>query len=769
MFLFTIAFLLGDLYLQTFSALPSTVWVLLTLAAGGVFFFLLHKKISYSYLPFAFLFGLFWSSWYAHQHLSWSLNKSWEGVPLVATGYVASIPQSNGQQMSFDFKLETLTFNQEVNVPHALIKLSLRNPKPALHVGDKWRFIVRLKRIHTTQNIAAFDFEKWSLEKGLRATGSVVPNTEKVLLNHSIFFHPIDQYRQWLLGKITHILPQTKTSSWLLALMIGERQNIPQKDWEILRKTGTNHLMAIAGLHIGVVAGLTNFIVSWCFRRRQVWLLKLPAQYAGALAAIVMAWFYSALAGFALPTERACLMLSIYLLILLAKRNTSAWTSWSIAVIIILFLNPLAVLSESFWLSIGTIALIIYGMSGRLAQETYWWKWGRAQWVIGLGLIPLSLIFFQQCSLISFFANSIAIPWLSFLILPLCFLSMVLLFISPYVAHLCLLLADKSLAYLWDLLVWFSQFDFAVWNHSIASPIIFIIITIGFIILLLPAGVPGRGLAFICFLPLFITSAPRPKAGDYCLNLLDVEQGLSVVVQTKNHILVFDTGAKINDEIDMGKNVVVPFLSNLDIQKIDLLVVSHGDNDHSGGVRALQEAFQIDSIMTSVPDKTTSPVTELCLAGYHWRWDEVDFEFLYPGTQDLQLGNDSSCVLKVSNGTHSVLLTGDIEEYAERRILLNNAEKLSSDILVAPHHGSKTSGISEFISAVHPSIVLYATGYRNKYHFPHAPIIKAYESIGAQQFETAQTGMMQFKISKENPISRPYIYRIAHHRYWMDT
>jgi len=363
-------------------------------------------------------------------------------------------------------------------------------------------------------------------------------------------------------------------------------------------------------------------------------------------------------------------------------------------------------------------------MHGRLAPSGLWWKWIRVQWVIGIGLIPLSLFIFQEFSLVSFLANNIAIPWLGLLVLPFCFLSIIFLFISPTLTKCILYLANESLELLWKILNWFANLSFASWHVSAPSFFILLLSCIGIVILLLPTGFPGRWLGIAWLLPLFFHTIPIPNESEYWVNLLDVGQGLAIVIQTKSHLLIYDAGPKFS-QFDAGNAILLPFLYQQEAKKINMLVVSHGDNDHIGGTQALLTSFPVLQIKTSVPTKF-SQFTTYCLAGESWIWDHVKFSFLYPNKEDIDYNNDSSCVLKIDNGIHSTLLTGDIEKYAEEKLLANNLNNLSADLLVAPHHGSKTSGLLKFIEAVHPSYVLYATGYKNRYHFPHPSVVETY-------------------------------------------
>jgi competence protein ComEC len=288
------------------------------------------------------------------------------------------------------------------------------------------------------------------------------------------------------------------------------------------------------------------------------------------------------------------------------------------------------------------------------------------------------------------------------------------------------------------------------------------------LLLLLPAGTPAKYLGFFWLLPLMFYQPDTPVRGDFNVAILDVGQGLSVVVQTQRHILVYDTGPKFGSRFDMGESVVLPYLHTKGIKRINALVISHGDNDHIGGANSLLREIPAAAVLTSVPDKFANGVAQFCLAGSKWRWDDVNFQIIYPYQEAMKSGNDSSCVLLIDNGKHHVLLTGDIEKFAEKQLLQLNPASLKSDLLTAPHHGSKTSSQSDFIRAVSPQYVVFATGYRNRYHFPHQNVVKRYEDAGVLQLNSVDAGAIEFRFGHDNDLLMPVQHRISNHRYWHD-
>jgi len=764
--LFALAFFAGVLILQNFSTLPVIQWIWIIVGIGIVIIFIPYLR------PLAgCALGFAWCLWFAHMQMSWTLPDNLEGKSILVTGFVASIPDTSQRITSFMFSIKKLHFENNTQSARGLLRLSWRQneneKKKVLRVGGQWQLMVRLKKIHGQMNPGGFDYEAWALHEGVRAKGYIINQDQNKLIDSHWYYYPLARIREFLKERIEKNLPLSNTSPWIIALTLGERHGIDSENWEILRNTGTNHLMAIAGLHIGFMSGFAYAVVAWFWRRRPYLALKFPAQHAGAVASLCMALIYSALAGFSLPTQRACIMLTVFLVILLLQRKIMAWQAWSIALLLVLLVNPLSVVTESFWLSFGAVALIIYGVSGRLSPKGIWWKWGRIQWVIALGLIPFSFWLFQQCSIISFLANSIAIPWVGFLVVPLCLIGTFLLIFSGKIGGLVLIVADKILSLLWTILTWCAHLPWASWYHAIPNYWILIIACLGVIILLLPIGFSGKWLGGIWLLPLVCSPVQTPKLGEVWLTLLDVGQGLSAVIQTQKHILIFDTGAKLSANYDMGESVVIPFLRSIGAEKIDMLVVSHGDNDHIGGAPAILKRFPVNIVKTSVPKKLVNVHSSYCLQGETWEWDQVNFKFLYPSPEHLDLGNDSSCVLRISVGNKHILLTGDIEKFSEKYLVKTEALHLPADILVAPHHGSKTSAEMSFLEAVKAQYVLFPIGYRNRYHFPHPSVVAKYDALNVKKFDTAQAGAIQFLVNKsDEAIPQPILYRSQQHHFW---
>lgn len=744
---FVFVFLTGVIFLLFgLTHIPSVegLGILLTLN-----FFLLFTKRKIYLIFFAFLLGITYTIFTIHHKNTWTLPKNMEGKTITMTGKIVSIPEATDKNTSFVFAYH-----------HSLIKLNWKTENK-LQVGDEWQLPVRLKHIHGLKNPGGFDFEAWAFSEGIRAMGYVIKGEiKKISENH----FSINYLRQRIYDDLSLILPKTSTSPWIIALALGERHHIPAENWGVLRNTGTNHLMAIAGLHVGFISAFVYALTVFFLKRVPYLSLRIPSQIIASVFALIIALIYSALAGFSIPTMRASFMVTMLVFFMFLRRKINIWYVYCVALLGILLQNPLSILSVSFCLSFISVAFIIYGMKGRIRPQGMWWKHGRIQWVLSLSLIPISLYVFQECSIISFIANSIAIPWMGFFILPFIFIGLITLIFSTKMAGFFFVIADHSLQYLWSILIYFGKLSWGSWHHALENPLILLFSLIGIIILLLPNGCKERVFGGILIMPVFFYPPEKPKFGEIWFTLLDVGQGLSAIVETKSHLLIFDAGPRISDHYDMGESAVLPFLRTRDIAKIDMLVMSHDDNDHSGGVNAiLNSKIPVLFIKTSVPQYFRSHHPEYCLKGESWKWDGVQFSFLYPTLTMLGLGNDSSCVLKISNGKQSILLTGDIEKNAENFLVKEIPDTLAADIIVAPHHGSKTSGLPRFIQQVHPKLVLFPIGYLNRYHFPHEKVLREYRAIGAAMDDTVRSGAIQIRLNEKLTLTS---YRMTHLKLW---
>ncbi|MCQ8115882.1 DNA internalization-related competence protein ComEC/Rec2 [Methylomonas rosea] len=748
----SLLFLAGIVAVQQFSRLPGK-FEFIGLAVSCLL--LLYRR---NWQIFALLAGVLWASLYGSWRLSQQLPDAYQNREIKVQGYIASLPQQQEQRTNFDF----IVTAPSGDFPDK-IRLSWYYPKLTLAAGQSWEIYVKQRKPHGRLNPGGFDFEAWLFANHIGATGYVreKPTPQLTSISPSIGQY-FAQWRQAIADRLDAALPGSAQLGIIKALTIGSQNAITQQQWQVFRITGVVHLIVISGSHISLVAGL---IYLWT-RRLWAWtgVLAISPQRAAALCAWLAAVFYAGLAGYSVPTLRAVIMLSVALAAIAWQRNTAPMRILLLALLAVLLFDPSAVLSVGFWLSFVAVALLIYVSAGRLGRPSYWREAGGAQLATAVGLSPLLIVFFQQVSLISPVANWLAVPVIGILIVPPALLAVVLLFIWPALAALLLQLLDYMLQGLWWVLSYMAELPLAS-IYCLPPPWYAVgLAAIGVLLLLAPSGFPCRYISPVLFLPLIFVQVEKPKPGEVWLTVLDVGQGLAAVVQTAEHTLVFDTGARYSEYADIGDSVVLPFLREQGIAKVDSLVISHGDNDHSGGAESILAELPVDKVVSSVPEWAAREYGEDCRTGQTWRWDEVTFKILSPPESGFIGDNDNSCVLQVNSTRQRFLLTGDIEQAAETWLVREYGDELASDVLLAPHHGSKTSSSHALLEKVNPALIVIPAGYQNRFGFPHRQIIERYNQLGIAWLNTAEQGAISVHSGPERIQS--IAERAKRQRYW---
>lgn len=758
----TLAFLGGIVIFQFQPEVPRLAW-LAVLLPSLVLPWLVRPRWRRIARPLSLaVAGLLWAWLHAAYVLHRELPAALEGEDVVLEGVVASLPETDEQRVRFLFEVERLRHRGDDLPAPGRVRLAWYRPYPELEAGQRWRLQVRLKRPHGMANPGTFDYEGWLFQQRIRATGYVRPGADTALLAADSGAFPLQRLRQGLHERLRTTVGEHPLGGLVAALALGERQGVTREQWQRLRATGTNHLIAISGLHIGIVAGLLFFLV----RRFWPWPERVAAPRAAAVAALIAAALYAALAGFSIPTQRALIMVAVAMLALYGGHALRPARVLSLALLAVLLLDPLAVLSPGFWLSFGAVAVILYGMGGRLAASGWWWRWGRVQVLVALGLAPLLAVWFQQVPLISPLANLLAVPWVSLLVVPLVLLGTVLVALWSWGGTAVLSLATLGLDVLWWWLGWCTGLLPPQWSVWAASPWTLLPAALGLIWLLAPRGWPARWLGVLWLLPMLLVRPAAPLPGEASVTVLDVGQGLAVLVRTAQHTLLYDTGPRYGPDNDAGEMIIVPVLHHYGIRRIDTLVLSHGDSDHAGGAGAVFEALEVGRFLSGAAAPLPWREHQRCGRGQRWHWDGVDFELLFPPPEGVPSGrgNDSSCVLRISTAGAAVLLSGDIEAAAERELLASVPQQLAAEVLVAPHHGSKTSSTVPFVTAVAARHVLFAVGYRNRYGFPHPTVAARYRHAGAELHDTAAQGAITVQLGAEG--AAVVSWRQQARRYW---
>ena len=737
----------------------------------------------------AALAGFGYAAGRAQARLADALPPDWEGEDIVVTGIVDELPRVSDRGYRFAFRVERIE-TPDARVPgrislawHAAShEQGSAAEAPAIHAGERWSLTVRLRRPHGNANRGGFDLEAWLLERNLRATGYVRADARNRRLD-AFAGRPMDHVqrtREAIRERAGRALQGAAHAAVLVALAIGDQSGIDERAWTVFNRTGVGHLISVSGLHVTVFAVIAGGL-AFAIARRAVRLTShVPARKIAAAVGLVASCAYVLLAGAEVPAQRTLAMLAVSALGMALGRPGTGFIVWLWALTAVLLWDPWAVLAAGFWLSFFAVGLLIFVASGRISQSRAAGAWPRvrrkvgeatrAQAAITLGLVPLSLAMFQQVSLVGPLANAIAIPVVTFAIVPVTLAAALMPLEAPWrVAHAMLAPLMRGLEIL-------STLPGAAWaQHQPPAWAVGAGIA-GVALCLAPRGFPGRTLGIVALAPLFLVWPAAPRPGSFRLTALDVGQGTAIVVQTHSRALLYDTGPRWHQSADAGNRIVVPFLRAAGIRALDAMIVSHKDLDHSGGALSVLQAVPVGVLIDSLPDD--SPIVARqrergahlrCSNGQHWEWDGVLFQLLFPEpvhyTDRWRKTNDLSCVLRVVSAGGAALLAGDIEAVSEIDLVSASREALAADVLVVPHHGSRTSSTSSFVTAVAPRHAVFTVGYRNRFGHPRRDVVARYQRVGAALHRTDEAGALTFDFDPPGP-GPPRAERDRAPRYW---
>ncbi len=754
MLFFALNFLFGVLLFSIKNTL-----VFSSIEIGGLFALLLvilltfERQKSLAINLLFFIAGFSWMGLFSTQLLNNGIDEKHFNAPIMVTGTIADLPQE---------KPEKTQFTLNVSKPYqGKIKLTWYGQPPSqLKSGDQWQLFIKIKHNNGYQNEGGFDYEQWLFYQQFDATGYVKrSNNNQLLVSDKA--SSINTMRQYIRQHLSEHLSKLEFSGVINALIIGDRSRISSDQWEMFKQTNTTHLSVISGLHIGLISGFVFLLVSFLWRHCYRCTLTIPASVIGAYFGLASALVYALIAGFSIPTQRAFIMAGVVFLSVIFRRSHNIWQLYGLALLLVLISNPLSVFSIGFWLSFYVVGVIVYGVKQH--QDKHWiFRLLYIQLLISIATLPLIAWFFSSGSTLSPIANLVAIPVFSFVTTPFSLLGAIFSFVQlETLSQLIFSIANQSLIYLSILLKNLQLFEFNLWHYTPASSFSLLWLIFAILIALLPKPLKLRKLSYLILLLIWLQPSKSLDTGEVMVTTLDVGQGLSQVVRTKNHVLIFDTGAHYRSGFNMGEAVILPYLRTKRINNIDSIIISHGDNDHIGGLDSLLGKLSIDQILSSVTDQITHANVRDCNSAASWQWDGVNFKML--NVAHNFTGNNASCVLKISNAHFGVLLTGDIEKTAEHHLINVWGDQLQSDVLISPHHGSKTSSSELFLSTVKPAKVIISSGYKNRFNHPAAKIMERYQQHNIKPINTACAGQIDLKLSNQLSVKR---YRKAHQRYY---
>lgn len=715
--------------------------------------------------------GFGWAWMHACQQLCAPFPEALTRAPLVVEGRVASIPGIEEQRTRFLLDVERTWDEQGRELDFSgRVRIACYRDCPTLSAGERWRIHVRLKPRHGALNPGGFDYERWLFEQDIAATGYPRGHNAFERLEAGPGAYWLTRWRQRLAEHLAEVLDGSPQLGLIQALTIGERGALARETWDSFTRTGTNHLVAISGLHVGLVAGGVFWLARrlWSLSARLTLLLAAPR--AAAIAGLLAGFAYAALAGFAISTQRALIMLAVVLGALFQQRTLRPYQALTLALVGVLVWDPAAVLSYGFWLSFGAVAFLLLHLGQRLPSRDLWTRWGRAQWAVGLGLLPLLFLFFGQASLIAPMVNVVAVPLFSAPILPLVLITSLLSLIPVAGFDVPLRLVAEGLDWCVKGLDWLAALPWSA-VHLPARPLwAWTAALLGAVLLLAPRGLPGRWQGWILMLPLVAARPDTLGWGEVRFTLLDVGQGLAAVVETQDGRLVYDAGPAYPGGFDTGAMMVAPFLQSRGIERIDRLVVSHADRDHAGGAAGLLALVPADAILTGEPERLGLAGAERCVAGETWTWSGVGFRMLYPPHAESERvgreGNEASCVLEIRTADQAILLTGDLSTRAEERLAESLGAEWRVTVLIAGHHGSATSTSARLLDAIRPEWVLFSSGYANQFGFPARVVRERLAERGIPTLNTALDGAIQFRLGPNGWVDEPHGWREHAGRLW---
>jgi len=677
------------------------------------------------------------------------------GQDVLVTGMICDFPRASSGVSRFVIEVTAPRYLTGVHGP---LLVRWYDPPRAPRIGERWRLKIRLRPVRGSSNPGGFDLERWLLAQRIGATAYVRPSRLNQLLHGRGGACPTAAWRARAAARLDRALERHPGAAFVRGVSVGDRSGLTPAHWEVLRRTGTSHLMAISGLHVGLVAGGLGFAATLLVqafvgraRRRFARGLVVGAALAGGAA-------YAALAGFSVPTQRALLMLAVGTVLLLRHRRPGLNGAFGGGVAGLLFGAPLAVLSPGLWLSIGGVATCL-AARGWVAQDpsrekscrqVFPWAWGARLLVLQVALLialaPLTVVFFDQLSLVSVVANALAVPGYALGVVPAALLGVAAARAWPDLGSTMLTFAADLARLIAVLLTKLAAWPWAALDLPATPGLIIALAGVGAATLLWPRPLPGRSLAVLLWLPLLGGgTGPEAPAGLRVL-VFDVGQGLAVLVQTRAHALLYDAGPVFRGG-DAARSNVLPGLAALGVRRLDRVVISHSDADHRGGLATLIDAFPDALVMGPAGLPAGKHAVQACDRRQRWRWDDVEFAVLHPARvagRRGRAGNNDSCVLNVRSGAAGLLLAGDIEWRAERELLA--ARMLAPvDLVIVPHHGSRSSSHAAFVAAIQPRFAVVSAALYNRWSFPAPEVEMRWVSAGACVLHTGRDGSLWFE------------------------
>ncbi len=757
----------GAYSLGLFRSLPADdLFLSLVILAGASLRLPETRFLAWFMLGFATMWVAAWSV------IDDRLDPALQGETISIVARIADFPRSTEKTLRFFVEQ-----HERSDLP-ARVRLSWYEPEAEPRLGEVWQLRVRLRRPHSYANPGGFDYEGWLFRLRIGATGYVVSHKDNQRLD-TVPVGPMSLFRQGFVNRVTALLPDDEAAAVLLAVGVGARHRITREQWDRYAITGPSHLMAISGLHIGLAAGGV-FLLAWAifapFCRR------VNVRDMALITAVLAAGIYAAISGFAVPARRALLMAMLAAAAVLYRRKLNGAALLAIPCLVLFFVDPVSIHAPGFKLSFAAVAILLWTLQSHFHQPPLragpWLnnpgatkaignlrRLGTLQIALLAGLFPLTVLIFGRFSLIAPLMNLLVLPLFNFITVPFCLVGMIFQGPTQPLGDQLLVIAYHSIRLVLSLVAFAAELP--AMRAEILPPerLAVLIALLPVVHVAFPSGWPGRKLVWIAMAAVLLYRPPAPPPGCLDYQVLDVGQGLAVVLRAGEHTVLFDTGPSFRSGSSTADIVVIPFLKSRGIGNLDTLIVSHADQDHAGGVRAIASQFEIGRTLVgeTVPGLGTQQFS--CSTASSWISDGVQFQFLHPPPGAAWEGNNASCVLEVATGNHRILLTGDIEAPVEA-MLVENALIGPVNTVIVPHHGSRTSSSPDFVIRLSPELAIVSAGFGNRWGFPKTDVVRRWEHAGARLLETASSGAIGQRICVNSGVERLRQERRASRKYW---
>ena len=705
-----------------------------------------------------------WGLWHTQDRL---VNAEMEVV-----GQITDLPELSAKRVRFNLAVDRVISSSPAQAGRIRkLRISWYDVPAGTEIkpGQTWRLKIKAFRPHSFLNPNGFDYEGWMMQEGIQGNAYVRAAT----LLEPARGHFFSRLRLAIRDKIMALELSQESRSLIAALMIGDRSHLSDETWQLLFRTGISHLIAISGLHLTLVAGTIYLLAFFVFSRFSLF----PPRQAAAWLTLLFAWLYALSVGFSLPTQRAALMLSCFLIAVIFVRRPNLLLSYMIALALVLAVQPLAGFSGGFYLSFAAVAIVLLAgrrlfsrPEGGASVFHYVKQLFRLQILLILCLTPFSAYFFNAVSILGLAVNLIAIPITSFILMPWILITLLLLFVFPSLGSWTLLLLGQLMEQFYFFLAYLASYDWAVVYLARPKLLFIPLALVGAALWLLQPRLSFYLLGAIFFAPIFFFPTQKIEEGNLRVLFLDVGQGLAVHLQTARHNILFDAGPRYSVSFDAGSDIIAPYFHSHGLTGLDRIIISHNDRDHGGGLEGLLEHIKVNQLMLNFkPSAKSAKEQELisCLAGQSWQWDGVTFEVLHPAVDYAsRKKNNRSCVILVTTGDNRLLLTGDIEKEVEK--ILVSLYDMKVNILQVPHHGSSSSSHLKWVEEVDPDYAIFAAGYRNPFSHPKMEVVQRYEEGGSLSLISWQQGAIEFEMNDDEVVYRGN-ERTRRKRYWHDN